>query len=162
MVLELQELINAPWDSSIGEAQNPEKPELGRENEVLNQVCLSDPILTYANRRSYLLHACFCYTPHVPFMESKLSPKPQSSSAGRFLAVSGSEDVNLDLGSDDSVLPRRSDHPLSIPTSQEYLSWSKLECPSWVQDWRKLIKTGELDRMYKEFIGNPKSWLSNA
>ena len=72
MVLELRELINAPWDSSIGEAQNPEKPELGRENEALNQVCLSDPILTNANRRSYLLHACFCYTPHAPFMEFKL------------------------------------------------------------------------------------------
>lgn len=30
MVLELQELINNPWGSSIGEAQNPEKSELGR------------------------------------------------------------------------------------------------------------------------------------
>lgn len=46
MVLQLQELINAPWGSSIGEAQNSEKPELRKENKALDQVCLSDPVLT--------------------------------------------------------------------------------------------------------------------
>lgn len=46
MVLELQELINAPWGSSTGEAQSPEKPELGKEKDALGQVCLSGPVLT--------------------------------------------------------------------------------------------------------------------
>lgn len=45
MVLELPELINAPWGSSICEAQSPEKPELGKEKEALGQVCLSGLVL---------------------------------------------------------------------------------------------------------------------
>jgi len=36
MVLELQELINNPWGSSIGEAQNPEKPELNLDFKICN------------------------------------------------------------------------------------------------------------------------------
>lgn len=73
MVLELQELINNPWGSSIGEAQNPEKPELEKEKKALDQVCLSDPILTEANISFYLFYSCFYSTPPQPSVESKLT-----------------------------------------------------------------------------------------
>lgn len=83
MVLELQELINAPWASSSGEAQSPGKPELGKEKEALGQVCFGDIFLTRANLSFYLLHSCFYSTLHMPFVDSKFSPQnPTGTLAG--------------------------------------------------------------------------------
>lgn len=83
MVLELQELIKAPWASSTGEVQSPGKPELGKEKEALGQVCFSDLFLTRANLSFYLLPICFYSTLHMPFVNSKVSPQnPTGTLAG--------------------------------------------------------------------------------
>lgn len=58
----MQELISAPWGSSTGEAQSPEKPELGKEKEALDQVCLTH-------------HDSNESSPHTPHVEFKLSPR---------------------------------------------------------------------------------------
>lgn len=53
MVLRLQGLLSVPLGSFTGKAQSPEKPELGKKKEALDQVCLTDPTLTQANRTPY-------------------------------------------------------------------------------------------------------------
>lgn len=115
MVLELQELIKAPWASSTGEVQNPGKPELGKEKEALGQVCFSDLFLTRANLSFYLLHICFYSILHMPFVNSKVSPKnPTGTLAGfgQWPILGMLARARL------SALPR-SDLPSSIPTCQD-------------------------------------------
>lgn len=160
MVLELQELIKAPWASSTGEVQSPGKPELGKEKEALGQVSFSDLFLTRANLSFYLLPICFYSTLHMPFVNSKVSPQnPTGTLAGfgQWPILGMLARARL------SALPR-SDLPSSIPTCQdwEWATWSELEHSSWAQEWRKLVKAWEETGYTKNCSGNclcPKIWL---
>lgn len=90
MVLESQELINVPWGSSTGDAQNPEKSELGKENEALEQACLTDSILTWANISFLSSTPASNPRPTHHLWNLNSHPKPQGPRAGRFPALPGS------------------------------------------------------------------------